>query len=280
MTGFTKLFADIIDSTIWREDLSTKVVWITMLAKADKNGIVRSSVPGLADAARVSLPQCQDALQKFLSPDEWSRTKDHDGKRIMETDGGWILLNYQKYRKMRDEEETRIATAERVRKHREKHSVTNVTNVTPVTSGNAIAEAEAEAEAEATKIKALAPPAPEKRKRQTKVQKMQGFSVDVRRVVNSLIDIWPMQGTGGDHTSPTDIAIFGQRVAEILDAGNDPDLLIEAGKAYATVPRTKFSAPQFFFGKTAYGGKGEAPWVAYTKLILTKRENALLVHGD
>ena len=149
MPGFTKLFSTIVDSTIWREDLHVKVVWVTMLAKADKNGMVAMSLPGLADAARVTLEQCKDALSRFMCPDEYSRTKDFEGRRVMETDGGWILLNYLKYRKAQDEDETRIATAERVRRFRERHSVTQtVTQVTDVTPSNAIAEAEAEAEAE------------------------------------------------------------------------------------------------------------------------------------
>ena len=159
MPGFTKLFSSIVDSTIWREDPCTKVVWVTMLAKADKIGYVCSSLPGLADAARVSLEECKHALALFLAPDEYSRTKDFEGRRIMEVDGGWVLLNYLKYRKTQDEDEVRIATAERVRKHRAKFAqdkggdgVTDVTlgntlgqGVTPVTPGNAIAEAEAEA---------------------------------------------------------------------------------------------------------------------------------------
>ena len=159
MPGFTKLFSSIVDSTIWREDPCTKVVWVTMLAKADKIGYVCSSLPGLADAARVSLEECKHALALFLAPDEYSRTKDFEGRRIMEVDGGWVLLNYLKYRKTQDEDEVRIATAERVRKHRAKFAqdkggdgVTDVTlgntlgqGVTPVTPGNAIAEAEGEA---------------------------------------------------------------------------------------------------------------------------------------
>ena len=131
MQGFTKLFSSIVDSTIWREDPYTKVVWITMLAKADRNGIVSCSLPGLADAARVTLKQCQDALVVFLSPDEFSRTKDFEGRRIMEVDGGWVLLNYMKFRAIQNEDEVRIATAERVRRHRAKFaSQSDVTDVT------------------------------------------------------------------------------------------------------------------------------------------------------
>src|SRR3990167_4075212 len=48
--GFTKLFAGLVHSTVWREDMHVKVVWITLLALADRNGEVLASIPGLADA--------------------------------------------------------------------------------------------------------------------------------------------------------------------------------------------------------------------------------------
>ena len=104
---FTKLFSSITESTVWCEDSDTKVVWITMLAMADKRGRVWASVPGLAKSAVVSLEACVQAIEKFKSPDEWSRTKEHEGCRIEEIDGGWRLLNYTKYRELRDEEERR-----------------------------------------------------------------------------------------------------------------------------------------------------------------------------
>lgn len=105
MNGYTKLFSNIIDSTIWRESKETKIVWITMLAKADKNGIVEASLPGLADAARVSLGECLDALKVLRETDEYSRTKEHEGRRIEEVDGGWRVLNHGKYRNRLSKEE-------------------------------------------------------------------------------------------------------------------------------------------------------------------------------
>lgn len=98
MTGYTKLFASIIDSTVWCESKETKIVWITMLAKSDRNGIVEASIPGLADAARVSLEECLVALEVLKKPDLYSRTKEYDGRRIEEVDGGWRVLNHAKYR--------------------------------------------------------------------------------------------------------------------------------------------------------------------------------------
>jgi hypothetical protein len=142
MAGYAKVFSDIIVSTIWREDVYTKVVWITMLVMADKNGLVMASIPGLADSAKVSLEQCIAALKVLSSPDEYSRTKEFGGRRIDEVDGGWLLLNYEKFRTRRDDEEQRIATAERVRKHRKNladklHKNEHVTENVTVTHGNA-----------------------------------------------------------------------------------------------------------------------------------------------
>lgn len=98
MAGYTKLFNSILASTIWRADMPTRIVWITLLAMADKNGVAEGSVPGLADFARVSLPECQKALDSLMAPDEWSRSQEHEGRRIIAIDGGWQILNHAKYR--------------------------------------------------------------------------------------------------------------------------------------------------------------------------------------
>lgn len=122
---YVKLFATLIHSTIWREDLHVKVLWITMLAMADEQGDVWASIPGLADAARVSIEQCQDALTRLSAPDPYSRTKDHEGRRIEVVDGGWRLLNYRKYRQLRDAEHRRIQVREAVRRHRTNRKSSN-----------------------------------------------------------------------------------------------------------------------------------------------------------
>lgn len=119
---YVKLFSTLIHSTIWREDLHIKVVWITMLAMADEQGDVWASIPGLADAARVSIEQCQDALTRLSAPDPYSRTKDYEGRRIEAVDGGWHLLNYRKYRQLHDAEHRRTQVREAVRRHRAKSS--------------------------------------------------------------------------------------------------------------------------------------------------------------
>lgn len=118
--GYTKLFSSIITSTIWSEDDKTRIVWITMLALADKNGEVQGSIPGLARLAGVSTEACREAINKFLSPDEDSRTKDDEGRRIEEIEGGWALLNHDKYRRMASLDEAKEKNVERQRRFRAK----------------------------------------------------------------------------------------------------------------------------------------------------------------
>jgi hypothetical protein len=141
---YTKLSSDIIHSSVWRESMATKLTWVTMLAMADQYGRVGASIPGLAAAAGVSLKQVEAALACFLAPDPYSRTPDHEGRRIEKTDKGWRLLNYEKNRNEKDEEHQKKRNAERQARWREKHRNAESNGVTRyVTESNPIAEAEA-----------------------------------------------------------------------------------------------------------------------------------------
>lgn len=105
MTGYTKLFSSILVSSIWTESNETRLLWITMLAMADKEGLVSASVPGLAKMAGIPLEATRTGLETLLSADPDSRTKDHDGRRIQAVEGGWVLLNHGKYRRLLSAEE-------------------------------------------------------------------------------------------------------------------------------------------------------------------------------
>jgi hypothetical protein len=116
--SYTKLFGSIIGSTIWRQSLHVKVVWITMLAMKDQDGIVEVSLPGLAHLAGVTLEQATEAIRDLMAPDPHSSTKDREGRRIEEVDGGWRVLNHFKYRDKEDQDERRRKDAERQQRKR------------------------------------------------------------------------------------------------------------------------------------------------------------------
>ena len=160
---FTKLFSSITESTVWCEDLPTRITWICMLAMSDRKGRVFASVPGLANRARVSVEEARAALGKFLSPDLDSRTKEHEGRRIEEIDGGWRLLNHEKYRNMRDEEERKEYKREWIkeRRHVDKQKSTVDQGRPPYTNAEADAEAEAYINPKNPTARKTAPPDPE-----------------------------------------------------------------------------------------------------------------------
>jgi hypothetical protein len=145
MNGFTKLFNQILDSTIWREDDRTRILWITMLAMADRDGIVRSSVPGLADRARISIEDCEAGLERFQQADKYSTSQDDEGRRIRLVDGGWLLINHSKYRVLMSAEDQREKA--RIRKQNQRARVKQRDTSRSVTPGHEchdIAEAEAD----------------------------------------------------------------------------------------------------------------------------------------
>ena len=117
---YTKLFGSILHSTIWETSVSTRIVWVTMLALSDKDGRVMASVPGLARAALVSRAECEAALEYLLAPDPDSRTPDYEGRRIEEIDGGWFLLNHAKYRELGKKVEHDENHADAQKRYREK----------------------------------------------------------------------------------------------------------------------------------------------------------------
>lgn len=145
---FTKLFSSITESTVWCEPDRTRLVWITMLAMADWNGRIWASVPGLANRARVPVEDAESALQTFLAPDRYSRTPDHDGRRIEPIEGGWRLLNYTKYRELRDQATRREQNRQAKQRQRKSAKTLTVSQGQPL-SAHAEAEVDTEADTEA-----------------------------------------------------------------------------------------------------------------------------------
>lgn len=148
---YTKLFSSITRSSVWLEDDQTLRVWVTMLALADRHGFVGASVGGLAATARVPVEKTREALAKFLAPDPDSRSPEHEGRRIEVADRGWTLLNYERFRDMRDEEARKEYERNRKREARRKKQAVpdspGLSRNVPRSPGLSAMSAHAEAEA-------------------------------------------------------------------------------------------------------------------------------------
>lgn len=149
---FVKLDCNILRSTLWFERLQREI-FITALLMAEPMFVdeplpqikVRSlestgwSVPpdketpyGFVAAAGVGIVRLAmandsdmeaglDALEKLGEPEESSRTPDFDGRRLVRVNGGYVVLNYGKYR------ERDYTAAERQKRWRERHKNNGVT---------------------------------------------------------------------------------------------------------------------------------------------------------
>jgi hypothetical protein len=131
MTGddFVKLYSSILTSSIWCEDDKTRILWITILLCTDKDGFCQAAVPGLAAMARLSVQDTAEALAKLEGPDTYSRTQEHEGRRIEKVAGGWIVLNHSNYRDRDRIERRREYHAEYMREKRRKDDGSVVTGV-------------------------------------------------------------------------------------------------------------------------------------------------------
>lgn len=119
-TGFTKLFGDIVTSTIWQEPHAARVLWITMLAMKEGDHVVRATVPGLAKIADITVDECEEWLTRFQQPDKFSRSKEFEGRRIEPHEDGWLILNGPKYQNKMRKEDRRDQNREAQQRHRRK----------------------------------------------------------------------------------------------------------------------------------------------------------------
>lgn len=119
---FVKLWASILDSSVWREPPAHRLVWITMLAIKDKHGFVGASIDGLARRANVSEEDAASAVASFLAPDPRSRNQENEGRRIKAVHRGWHILNHEYFTALQDKEALRAYEAERKAEQRRKLS--------------------------------------------------------------------------------------------------------------------------------------------------------------
>ena len=119
--GFVKIYGDrLLGSSLMDEALETRWLFICFASKANAEGFVRCQTTGTAARlANLTEEQAQRALDALSSPDPNSTTPDYEGRRILRADGGWLVVNHQKYRDLRTR--SQAMKAARQRRWREGH---------------------------------------------------------------------------------------------------------------------------------------------------------------
>lgn len=178
MGGFVKLDCGILDSTLW-VDRECREIFITALLMAlpyeleqsleqievdtlDHTGFVvppgwygfvHAAGVGIIRRAGLDQDRGELALKKLGSPEKESRSGDFEGRRLVRVNGGYLVLNYMKYR---DRDYT---APERMRKYRAKKAkeVTRNDDELRVTLRMQKSEAEVRSIEEETRKNASAP---------------------------------------------------------------------------------------------------------------------------
>lgn len=117
---YAKLFSRITESSLMEEEVPTRYVFMMLLAISDPKGYVIGTDVAIARRVNLSVPDLQKAIKALMSPDEHSNSKEHEGRRIIPSDGerGYYLVNYMTYRNLLDEDGRRAYMREYMRERR------------------------------------------------------------------------------------------------------------------------------------------------------------------
>ena len=128
---YAKIFRQIFESSI-AEKPELRFTFMDMLVLADMDGVVDMTHEAIARITNRPLELIRSTISDLEGPDPRSRTPDNAGARLKRLDDhrdwGWVIINYDTFRAMANEEQRRIKTLLRVKKHRE--SARKVASVT------------------------------------------------------------------------------------------------------------------------------------------------------
>ncbi len=104
---FAKVFSQIFESSI-AMDYSVRHMFMDLLVLSDAEGAVDMTYDAISRITNVPIEIVRRCIDQLCQPDPESRSPLHEGKRLVPIDShrnwGWIIVNYEHYRKIRDEE--------------------------------------------------------------------------------------------------------------------------------------------------------------------------------
>ncbi len=120
---FAKVFGQIFDSSI-AEDYNCRRMFMDLLVLADPTGAVDMTHEAISRRTNVPIEEVERQIKELSQPDTKSRSRLEEGKRLVpldkNRDWGWQIVNYQHYRRLKDEESRRSYFRDAQRKSRAK----------------------------------------------------------------------------------------------------------------------------------------------------------------
>lgn len=134
---YAKVFSQIFDSSI-ADDYELRHFFMDLLVLADSDGVVDMTPTAIAGRTRMPIEKVTEFLKRLEGPDPESRTPDDEGRRIVRLDDhrtwGWLILNYDTFRKIATEEQRKEGGRRRQQRRRAKirEKANDSTDVTPL----------------------------------------------------------------------------------------------------------------------------------------------------
>lgn len=150
---YAKLFTSIYQGTL-RGNSHGLLVFTNLLAHADMEGRVDIHPRAIAEEVGLTVEEVKQALLVLESTDDESRSPEEQGRRIVRLDEhrawGWIVVNYVKYRSIRNEDDRREQNrrSQAAWRAKQKDAALTVSKVSRDKPRSAHTEAEAKAYAE------------------------------------------------------------------------------------------------------------------------------------
>ena len=155
---YAKLFSRIAQSSLMEEKVTTRYVFIMMLALSDRHGEVIGTDVAIARMMNVPKNDFCESLKPLLEPDLDSNSPAEEGRRIIPSENGrgYKIVNYLNYRDIKSDDEKREYMRQYMKKRREvaRENEENVNSVNQCKDLlNDVTHTEAEAEVDTKKNK-------------------------------------------------------------------------------------------------------------------------------
>lgn len=153
MTGYVPLFDSLTKGTLCGKwpDIG---LWPIVLSMADKNGVIDATPTYIAQVTGLEIQDVVACMSRFCEPDPSSRSREHEGRRLVPLDAGrdwgWQIVNHGMYRekaRLMAQNAAQVAdgrNAEKVRRYKERHRETPAGH--PQTPNDTLSNANANAD--------------------------------------------------------------------------------------------------------------------------------------
>lgn len=134
---FAKVFAQIFDSSI-ADNHKHRHIFMDLLVLAKSDGSVDMTMEAIARRTNVPLDEVREAIAFLSAPDDRSNSPNEEGRRLLPVNPqkpwGWRIVNYQRYREIRDD----AARREYMREYRRTERAEKKANTKPAKKKNGV----------------------------------------------------------------------------------------------------------------------------------------------